>query len=416
MLQSSHTGVTARNPAGVGQSLHTSGAIDFNNPFFLQNGSNPRSCATCHSATQGWTFNDETAKKLFNRSEGLDPLFNLVDEGNRPDADISTLAARKAAFTTTVERAVTRFTASINPAAEFTMIAVADPYGWSTTASFSRFRQPTPTANETKVASILSTGVPNPDIITQLRGIGVGASRLHLQRDPLNPLPTAMAVAEGDFMFGVIFAQAVDNRAGRLDDDGAMGGAAHLMAQEWHLGTNDPASPTFNPRIFNIFDAWAKYDDRGHHGDDDGDDGDCGHREARARIYRGQEVFNGPGRCGNCHNSPNVGGHSFIRFFNIGTADPPNCGADLPLYTLQNKTTMEVKVTCDPGRALATGLWADIGRFRAPPLRGLAASSPYFHDGQAKDLSDVINHYNNRFTLNLTKKQKRDLKAFLNAL
>ena len=122
------------------------------------------------------------------------------------------------------------------------------------------------------------------------------------------------------------------------------------------------------------------------------------------------------GKCGGCHDTPNVGGHSLPAFFNIGTAEPPKCSPALPLLTLQNKTTLETKVTCDPGRALSTGLWSDVGRFRAPPLRGLASRAPYFHDGQARTLGDVINHYNERLGLNLTGNQKRDLESFLGAL
>ncbi len=127
-------------------------------------------------------------------------------------------------------------------------------------------------------------------------------------------------------------------------------------------------------------------------------------------------VFNTAGKCSGCHDTPNVGGHSVVAFFNTGTAEPPKCGADLPLLTFQNKTTGETKVTCDPGRALNTGLWADIGKFRAPPLRGLAARAPYFHDGQAATINDVIQHYQTHFSLGLTTQQIGDLGAFLNAL
>ena len=74
------------------------------------------------------------------------------------------------------------------------------------------------------------------------------------------------------------------------------------------------------------------------------------------------------------------------------------------------------RLSCDPGRALVTGLWTDIGKFRAPPLRGLAARAPYFHDGQAASLKDVIRHYQDRFSLGLTAQQTGDLEAFLKAL
>jgi len=398
------------NAYGVGTSLHTSGAIDSTNPFFQQLGTNPRTCATCHSPSQGWTMNSATNLALLLFTQGTAPIFNLVDEGNRPDADVSTFAARVATFKdTTVDRGVTRFTRTISPTAEFTLAAVSDPYGWSTTTSFSGFRRPTPTANETKAPSILWTGAPPVDVITQLRGILPGGVKLHEQGAV--PATAEQSVAAGDFMFGVIFAQSRDFRAGRLDSDGAMGGPANLMAQDFYIGINDtagndPQGHPFNPKVFNIYDGWARY--AGHN-----DNGTAG---ARGAIYRGQEIFNSVGKCGGCHNSPNVGSHSTVAFFNIGTAEPPKCSSALPLLTLQNKTTMETKLTCDPGRALSTGKWSDIGRFRAPPLRGLAARAPYFHDGQASTLGDVVNHYNERLSLNLTGAQKRDLEAFLAAL
>jgi cytochrome c peroxidase len=40
------------------------------------------------------------------------------------------------------------------------------------------------------------------------------------------------------------------------------------------------------------------------------------------------------------------------------------------------------------------GTWADLASFRAPPLRGLAARAPYFHDGQAKTIRKVIRYFN----------------------
>ena len=401
------------NPYGVGSTVHTTGTIDHANPFFLQLGTNPRSCATCHSPAQGWTTNSATNTALLFFTQGQSPIFNLVDEGNRPDADISTFAARVDTFKATlVERGLTRFTRTINPTAEFTLLAVDDPYGWSDTTRFSGFRRPTPTANETKTASILWTGAPATDVISQLRGILPGGAKLHEQRDPANPVTTDQAVAAGDFMFGVVFAQSRDFRAGRLDSDGAKGGPTNLLAQEFYLGINDsagndPTGRAFNPKVFDVFDGWARY---ASHNDRDSAAG------ARGAIYRGQEIFNTVGKCGGCHDTPNVGGHSLVAFFNIGTAEPPKCSSALPLLTFQNKTTMETMVTCDPGRALSTGKWADMGRFRAPPLRGLAARAPYFHDGQARTLRDVIDHYDERLTLGLNGPQKRDLEAFLGAL
>ena len=89
-----------------------------------------------------------------------------------------------------------------------------------------------------------------------------------------------------------------------------------------------------------------------------------------------------------------VGGHSVIRFFDTGTANKERCLSDYPIITLKNKTTGAIRKVCDAGRAGAgfppSGHWADIGAFRAPPLRGLAGRSPYFHDGQATSIEEVV--------------------------
>ncbi len=60
--------------------------------------------------------------------------------------------------------------------------------------------------------------------------------------------------------------------------------------------------------------------------------------------------------------------------------------------------------------------WKDIGRFKGPVLRSLSSRAPYFHDGSAKDLKEVVEFYNTRFGIGFTNDEKRDLIAFLRAL
>jgi len=86
------------------------------------------------------------------------------------------------------------------------------------------------------------------------------------------------------------------------------------------------------------------------------------------------------------------------------------------VFTLVNKTTNATMQTTDPGRALVTGKWADIGKLKGPILRGLASRAPYFHNGSAGTLADVLDFYEKRFGLFLTDQEKSDLIAFLNAL
>ena len=88
----------------------------------------------------------------------------------------------------------------------------------------------------------------------------------------------------------------------------------------------------------------------------------------------------------------------------------------MPLFTLQNKTTLAVVQTLDPARALITGKWADIGKTKGPILRVLAARAPYFHNGSAASLRDAVDFYETRFQLGLTEQEKTDLVNFLSSL
>ena len=49
-------------------------------------------------------------------------------------------------------------------------------------------------------------------------------------------------------------------------------------------------------------------------------------------------------------------------------------------------------------------------------LRGLAARPPYFHNGSAATLEDVVRFYDERFAIGFTAQEKSDLLAFLAAL
>ena len=63
-----------------------------------------------------------------------------------------------------------------------------------------------------------------------------------------------------------------------------------------------------------------------------------------------------------------------------------------------------------------TGLWADLGKFKTPTLRGLAARAPYFHNGIAATLEEVIRHYEVHLGFIFTDQERADLAAFLKAL
>ncbi|MGN6164897.1 MAG: hypothetical protein ACTHOF_10190 [Flavisolibacter sp.] len=58
------------------------------------------------------------------------------------------------------------------------------------------------------------------------------------------------------------------------------------------------------------------------------------------------------------------------------------------------------------------------GKYRTPPLGGLFARSKggFYHDGRFATYIDVVNHYNNYFSLNLTASEKQDLVEYLKSL
>jgi hypothetical protein len=187
----------------------------------------------------------------------------------------------------------------------------------------------------------------------------------------------------------------------RLDSCGARGGPAALAAQPLVAGRWD------------LFDAWI-----------DLPPGSCGSRRAdekRAQIARGQELFNQKtnsrgGTCAGCHNAVNNGTHVGGALFDIKTSDPARRTPDMPVYTLRNKTTGDLRQTTDPGKGFVTGKWSDVDRFKAPTLRGLSSRAPYFHNGIAATLEDVVRHYEGALGFSFTAAERADLVAFLEAL
>lgn len=245
------------------------------------------------------------------------------------------------------------------------------------------------------------------------------------------------AIAE--FEMALLTAQAIDYHAGALDAGGAAGGPTELARKTkpaFFIGINDPLGGNplgtpFTPMIFTLFGGWTIQPES------DTNSGEHA-RGRRASIARGEALFNSkpinitgvaglndelnlaviPGTCGTCHDSPNVGNHSLAVALNIGVGDLDSSldVSYLPVFTLQNKATGESKTTTDPGRALITGSWKDVGKVKGPILRGLAARAPYFHNGSAASLSDVLDFYEKRFNIGFTAQEREDLIAFLNAL
>jgi cytochrome c peroxidase len=335
--------------------------------------------------------------------------------------------------------------------AEFEVIHVANPYGCNEMDKLSVYRRPLPSTNLRFLSAVMwdgressiQTGTQpityntNPDDLrADLAHQAMDATLGHAQAPVVPTKEQLQAIV--NFEMAMATAQALDFHAGPLDTHGAAGGPVTLGKQttpDFYIGINDPLGGNprgapFNPEVFKLFDAWMNSPP--HPGEQ------VNAQLVRASIARGEALFNSKpinisgvaglndelqlasinGTCGTCHDTPNAGNHSIAAALNIGIADPDSLlsVSYLPVVTLQHKVTHEIKVTTDPGRALVTGLWKDIGKVKGPVLRGLASRPPYFHNASAATLGDVIDFYNTRFDIGLTEQEKADLIAFLNAL
>jgi hypothetical protein len=258
---------------------------------------------------------------------------------------------------------------------------------------------------------------------------------------------TALFTAQ-DFLFG----------AGSLSDDGANGGPLPLATQPFFISINSgvnfliptletpggldaPGDGRFTPAIFDPFAAWAAQPPA----------------SVRASIARGQALFNSKpiaitgvaginddvsagglvaggipsltGTCGTCHDTPDVGNHSFPTPLNIGVGDfsagsLSMGGLDLsylPRITACRKdanglATGDCRTVTDLGQAAIDGKFDHIGKVKGPILRGLSARAPYFHNGSAQTLLDAVRFYEVRFGVQFSPQDEADLVAFLSAL
>lgn len=109
-----------------------------------------------------------------------------------------------------------------------------------------------------------------------------------------------------------------------------------------------------------------------------------------AAATRGRTVFEGPGQCASCHSGP------AFTDANVRLHPPADSMAEpeVPSYASRSATKM----------------------YRTSPLRGLWQHAPYFHDGSAATLEDVVQVYDTRRGFGLSAAQKADLAQYLKSL
>ena len=479
-------GVFFLNSNGASQTYSTvGGGIDETGPFFQSLGTNGRSCASCHQPSDGMSVSAANVQLRFLLTQGTDPIFRTVDGSNcNHNINVSTLKGREDAYSLLRTRGLIRIAIGVPANADYYIKSVSNPYRCNETNLISMYRRPLPATNLRFLSTVMFDGressaltgtqkityVPAPNnldnLLADLAHQSVDATNGHAQGDGTRPtLAEQQQIV--NFEMALSTAQAYGFRTGLLNAMGANGGPVALTTQPFFISVNSsvrfllpppvynyeppgglttPGDGQFTPAIFNPFDAWAALP----------------YYDPRAAVARGQAIFNSKpinitgvaginddvseggllkggisslqGTCGTCHDTPNVGNHSFPTPLNIGTGDPDPSNPSVNLggldvrylpsievckldFTTNPPTQTDTcKTTTDLGQALIDRKFDHVGKIKGPVLRGLSARAPYFHNGSAQTLLDAVRFYETRFGLALTQQEESDLVAFLSSL
>jgi hypothetical protein len=468
------------NPDGTLGILNTAGAVDTKgHPFFEPIGTNGRACVTCHQPADAMSLSVSTIRARWRDTGGADPLFEAVDGKNCPSLPQGQPASHSLLLDRGLVRIFLpwppRGTDGTLVEPEFAIEVVRDPTGCNTHPEYgltsrnptiSVYRRPRPAANLKYVTAasfgvspfIAKNGQPaardpetgalvsmnmmadarEPTLKTQ----AVSAAVTHLQHsgDPSRSQVDRIVAFESQ----IYAAQRVHRSAGSLVEPGgppALGPAALASGRTGTLGNN---TTNF---VFPMGDAWKALPRTG----DATSDGRNAFRES---VARGHDVFffrtfwirdamhiNTVGlgnpvkrTCSTCHGMHMTGMDTVYGWMDTGTTnlpwarEPPVSPwttetADLPLFKLTCHATVaphpflgRVIYTQDPGRALISGKCNDIGTIVMQQFRGLAARAPYFSNGSARTLRELVDFYDRRYNIQYTDREKEDLVNFLSTL
>ncbi|HTB86515.1 MAG TPA: hypothetical protein VK743_01110 [Steroidobacteraceae bacterium] len=458
---------------GIITTLNLKGPTDTRgHPFFTSLGTNGRACITCHQPADGMSVSAHDIQARWQATNGRDPLFAAIDGSNCP----SLPQEERASHSLLLERGTFRVARPWPPvdasgkriAPQFDIEVVRDPTGCNTSAIYglhgknpavSVFRRPRPATNLKYLTAVgfvfePKNGFPLPiDPESGRRMSGnlladsragtlklqlLDAMRTHLETEgDLDPAEIQRIL---DFEGQLYTAQGVDFVGGKLDDGGAHGGPETLALSkpgvlkssrdvQWVEYSPWAASAATNP-------ASATTDTPG--------SGDA-QRLFRESVARGAAIFRertflisdssglnsmnfgNPTRdsCNFCHNMTRTGMDVAPGQVDLGTTNEPfaDPAPDLPLFKLTchageipHPFLGATIYTHDPGFALTTGRCVDIGKITMQSMRGLAARAPYFSNGSARTLREVVEFYNRRYNIALTEQEKQDLTNLMSVL
>jgi len=451
--------MTFENTSGRLGILNADGPVNTKGHVFFQPlGTNSRACVTCHQPANAMSLSVDTIQERWRATNGKDPLFAAIDGSDNPSAPPDRESSHSLLLNRGLFRVGLPWPPVQNPAPEFTIEIVRDPTGvnrdpvWglkSARPTVSVFRRPRPVANlkyvlapdngvfNVKLGVLLdrdpSTGKPvSMNMMADARAgtLAIQAEsayrdhqegKAQLRQDQLNQIIA--------FESQVYAAQIYDNSAKDLAEANGPGALGPMnLFREMAGVLNSPAKP-----VFLFFDEWKNQ------------------TEFRQSVARGNDIFlnrtfwvrdvahinsiglGNPAKrsCALCHNAVMSGMDRAPGWVDLGTTNFPtwtepktwNEAGELPVFKLTCRPEARPHpflgrtiYTSDPGRALITGKCADIGAITMGQFRGLAARAPYFANGSAKSLIELVDYYDRRFDMRLTAQEKEDLVNFLRVL
>ena len=444
--------------------LNASGSVNTEgHPFFVPLGTNGRACVNCHQPAWGMSVSALGLAERWHKTDGKDPVFAAFDGSNCPSLpqekeSSHSLLLKRGLFRIPLAWPPKNADGSAKPV-EFKIEVVRDPTGCNTSAEYglysvnptvSVFRRPRPAANLKYVVSggtpiVLKTGMLadlDPDtgkpvsmnLMSDAREATLKTQAISaiMGHEQANVSPTRQQLDRIiEFESQVYVAQAAHIFGGPLVERGgppALGVAALRDHKAGVLGDND-----YDP-VFGVFNSWKK-----------------GNDYYRASVARGADIFmyrqfwirdtahiNSIGlgnplkrTCATCHNAQMTGQDLSAGWVDVGTNTFPTWTepstwaetSDLPVFKITCSREADphpylgrVIYTTDPGRALVSGRCADVGSIVMQQLRGLAARAPYFANGSAKTMREVVDFYDRRFDMKLNDQEKDDLANFLEVL
>ena len=471
---------TYDNDQGQVGVLNVSGPFETKgHPFFEPIGTNGRACVTCHQPSDGMSLSVRSIRERWTATGGKDPLFAAVDGMSCPtlppdDPRSHSQLLDRGLFRIALPWPPQRSDGTpIDP--EFAIEVVRDPGGCNTdpryglnspTPTISVYRRPRPSAN-TKYTTHQNFGV----------GPFIGKNAMPASVDPATGKPTSMNLMS-DARAATLGLQAEDAARSHLQIAGKLTAdqVARITAFERQVYVAQVASaeagslveadgpPAFGPRnlaagdagvlgnnttryVFPLGGAWL-------HLLRSGSDAENARNAARESIARGHDVFmfrtfwirdsmhlNSVGlgnpvkrTCATCHGMHMTGMDTASGWMDIGTTNLPHA-TEVPLnpWTDAKPQMPLFRVTCnasvrphpflgrviytqDPGRALISGLCNDVGTIVMQQFRGLSARAPYFSNGSAATLRELVDFYDRRYNIGYSEREKQDLVNFLGAL